>query len=177
MKTAVDANVLVRAVVRAVVGDDPAQAAVAAKVLTPTKLIAVALPCRCKRGSEPAGRKVWLADARRGRGLCRWRHCLRRQLDLVEKPLFPWTRRRWPISQIKGNRRAFCDEDEHQNLDNRQRRSTSTGTVRRAKLRPNQDSENSRTRRHALLHRGCLSQLLLRQDGRKKTPAHCHKPA
>ncbi|MGC8537309.1 MAG: type II toxin-antitoxin system VapC family toxin [Rhizomicrobium sp.] len=44
MKVAVDTNVLVRAVVR----DDPAQAAVAAKVLTNAKLIAVALPCLCE---------------------------------------------------------------------------------------------------------------------------------
>lgn len=44
MKVAVDTNVLVRAVVR----DDPAQAAVAAKVLTDAKLIAVALPSLCE---------------------------------------------------------------------------------------------------------------------------------
>lgn len=44
MKIAVDTNVLVRAVV----GDDPAQASVAAKVLTEAELIAVALPCLCE---------------------------------------------------------------------------------------------------------------------------------
>ena len=44
MKVAVDTNVLIRAVVR----DDPAQASVAAKVLTDAELIAVALPCLCE---------------------------------------------------------------------------------------------------------------------------------
>jgi predicted nucleic-acid-binding protein len=44
VKVAVDTNVLVRAVV----GDDPAQARVAAKVLTDAELIAVALPCLCE---------------------------------------------------------------------------------------------------------------------------------
>lgn len=44
MKVAVDTNVLVRAAV----GDDPAQASIAAKVLTESKLIAVALPCLCE---------------------------------------------------------------------------------------------------------------------------------
>lgn len=44
MRVAVDTNVLVRAVVR----DDPAQASVAAKVLTDAELIAVALPCLCE---------------------------------------------------------------------------------------------------------------------------------
>ncbi|WP_310452510.1 type II toxin-antitoxin system VapC family toxin [Sulfuritalea sp.] len=44
MKIAVDTNVLIRAVVH----DDPAQASVAAKVLTKAKLIAVALPCLCE---------------------------------------------------------------------------------------------------------------------------------
>ena len=44
MKVAVDTNVLVRAAV----GDDPAQARVAAKVLTDAELIAVALPCLCE---------------------------------------------------------------------------------------------------------------------------------
>lgn len=44
MKVAVDTNVLVRAVVC----DDPAQASVAAKVLTDAKLIAVATPCLCE---------------------------------------------------------------------------------------------------------------------------------
>lgn len=44
MKVAVDTNVLVRAVV----GDDPAQARIAAKVLTDAELIAVALPCLCE---------------------------------------------------------------------------------------------------------------------------------
>ena len=44
MKVAVDTNVLVRAVV----GDDAAQARVAAKVLTQAELIAVALPCLCE---------------------------------------------------------------------------------------------------------------------------------
>ena len=44
MKLAVDTNVLVRAVVR----DDPAQADVAASVLTDAELIAVALPCLCE---------------------------------------------------------------------------------------------------------------------------------
>ncbi len=44
MKVAVDTNVLVRAVVR----DDPAQADVAAAVLTDAELIAVALPCLCE---------------------------------------------------------------------------------------------------------------------------------
>jgi len=44
MKVAVDTNVLVRAVV----GDDPAQAAVAADVLSNADLIAVALPCFCE---------------------------------------------------------------------------------------------------------------------------------
>jgi len=44
MKIAVDANVLVRAVVV----DDPAQASIAAKVLSDADLIAVALPCLCE---------------------------------------------------------------------------------------------------------------------------------
>lgn len=44
MKLAVDTNVLVRAVVR----DHPAQAAIAAKVLTSAELIAIALPCLCE---------------------------------------------------------------------------------------------------------------------------------
>lgn len=44
MKVAVDTNVLIRAVVR----DDPAQAGVAAKVLTDAELIAVATPCLCE---------------------------------------------------------------------------------------------------------------------------------
>lgn len=44
MKLAVDTNVLIRAVVR----DDPAQAKVAAKVLTDAELIAVATPCLCE---------------------------------------------------------------------------------------------------------------------------------
>jgi predicted nucleic-acid-binding protein len=44
MKVTVDTNVLVRAVVL----DNPAQANIAAKVLTDAKLIAVALPCLCE---------------------------------------------------------------------------------------------------------------------------------
>lgn len=44
MKVAVDTNVLVRAVVC----DDPAQADIAATVLTDADLIAVALPCLCE---------------------------------------------------------------------------------------------------------------------------------
>ena len=44
MKIAVDTNVLVRAAV----GDDPAQASIATKVLTDAELIAVALPCLCE---------------------------------------------------------------------------------------------------------------------------------
>lgn len=44
MRIAVDANVLVRAVVR----DDRAQARVATKVLTDAELIAIALPCLCE---------------------------------------------------------------------------------------------------------------------------------
>lgn len=44
MKVAVDTNVLIRAVVR----DDPAQAKIAAKVLTDAELIAVATPCLCE---------------------------------------------------------------------------------------------------------------------------------
>ena len=44
MKVTVDTNVLVRAAVR----DDPAQACIAAKVLTDAKLIAVTLPCLCE---------------------------------------------------------------------------------------------------------------------------------
>ena len=44
MKVTVDANVLIRAVVR----DDPVQADVAAKVLTDAELIAVAMPCLCE---------------------------------------------------------------------------------------------------------------------------------
>lgn len=44
MKVAVDTNVLVRAAV----GDDAAQARVAAKVLTQAELVAVALPCLCE---------------------------------------------------------------------------------------------------------------------------------
>ena len=44
MKVVVDTNVLVRAVVC----DNPAQARVAAKVLTDAELIAVALPCLCE---------------------------------------------------------------------------------------------------------------------------------
>lgn len=44
MKVVVDTNVLVRAVV----GDDAAQARVAARVLTQAELVAVALPCLCE---------------------------------------------------------------------------------------------------------------------------------
>ncbi len=44
MKVAVDTNVLVRAAVR----DDPAQASIAAEVLTDAELIAVTLPCLCE---------------------------------------------------------------------------------------------------------------------------------
>lgn len=44
MKVSVDTNVLVRAVVR----DNPAQASIAAKILTEAELIAVALPCLCE---------------------------------------------------------------------------------------------------------------------------------
>ena len=44
MKVAVDTNVLVRAVMR----DDPRQAAVATQVLSDAALIAVALPCLCE---------------------------------------------------------------------------------------------------------------------------------
>jgi predicted nucleic-acid-binding protein len=44
MKLTVDTNILVRAVVR----DDLAQGAVAAKLLTDAELIAVALPCLCE---------------------------------------------------------------------------------------------------------------------------------
>mgnify|MGYP001021320775 FL=1 len=44
MKVAVDTNVLVRAAV----GDDAAQARVAARVLTQAELVAVALPCLCE---------------------------------------------------------------------------------------------------------------------------------
>ncbi len=44
MKVAVDANVLIRALVR----DDPAQARAAIKVLKDAELIAVALPCLCE---------------------------------------------------------------------------------------------------------------------------------
>ena len=44
MKVTVDTNVLVRAVV----GDDPAQANIAAKVLSDAELIAVATPCLCE---------------------------------------------------------------------------------------------------------------------------------
>jgi predicted nucleic-acid-binding protein len=44
VKVTVDTNVIVRAVV----GDDIAQARVAAKVLTDAKLIGVALPCLCE---------------------------------------------------------------------------------------------------------------------------------
>lgn len=44
VKVTVDTNVLVRAVV----GDDPAQASVAAAVLTDAELIGVTLPCLCE---------------------------------------------------------------------------------------------------------------------------------
>ncbi|KZC15295.1 DNA-binding protein [Rhodanobacter sp. FW510-R12] len=44
MKVAVDANVLVRAVVR----DDARQANIAAKLLTNAEVVAVALPCLCE---------------------------------------------------------------------------------------------------------------------------------
>ena len=44
MKVTVDTNVLIRAVVR----DDPAQADIAARVLTDAGVIAVALPCLCE---------------------------------------------------------------------------------------------------------------------------------
>jgi len=44
VKVTVDTNVLVRAVV----GDDPAQANIAAKVLSDAELIAVATPCLCE---------------------------------------------------------------------------------------------------------------------------------
>ena len=44
MRVTVDTNVLVRALV----GDDPAQSKAAAKLLTEAELIAVALPCLCE---------------------------------------------------------------------------------------------------------------------------------
>ena len=44
MKVTVDTNVLVRAVV----GDDPAQANIAAKILRDAELIAVSTPCLCE---------------------------------------------------------------------------------------------------------------------------------
>jgi predicted nucleic-acid-binding protein len=44
MKLTVDTNVLVRAVV----GDDPVQAPIAAQVLTDAELIAIPLPCLCE---------------------------------------------------------------------------------------------------------------------------------
>ena len=44
MKITVDTNVLVRAVMR----DDPAQASIAAKVLTDASLLAIGLPCLCE---------------------------------------------------------------------------------------------------------------------------------
>lgn len=44
MRIAVDTNVLVRAVV----GDDPAQAKIAAKALLDAELIAIATPCLCE---------------------------------------------------------------------------------------------------------------------------------
>lgn len=44
MKVAVDTNVLVRAAVR----DDPAQAKIAARVLTRAQMVAVAVPCLCE---------------------------------------------------------------------------------------------------------------------------------
>jgi predicted nucleic-acid-binding protein len=44
VKIAVDSNVLVRAVVR----DDPAQARIAARILSDAELITVALPCLCE---------------------------------------------------------------------------------------------------------------------------------
>lgn len=44
MKITVDTNVLVRSCVR----DDPAQASIAAKILTDAALIAIALPCLCE---------------------------------------------------------------------------------------------------------------------------------
>lgn len=44
MKLAVDTNVLVRAVVH----DHPAQAAIATDVLTAAELVAIALPCLCE---------------------------------------------------------------------------------------------------------------------------------
>lgn len=44
MKITVDTNVLVRSCVR----DDPAQASIAAKILTDAVLIAIALPCLCE---------------------------------------------------------------------------------------------------------------------------------
>lgn len=44
MKVTVDTNVLIRAVVR----DDPAQARVAAALMTEASLVAVALPCLCE---------------------------------------------------------------------------------------------------------------------------------
>ena len=44
MKVVVDTNILVRALV----GDDAAQARIAARVLTDAELIAVALPCLCE---------------------------------------------------------------------------------------------------------------------------------
>lgn len=44
MKVTVDTNVLVRAVM----GDDPAQANIAARILSDAELIAVATPCLCE---------------------------------------------------------------------------------------------------------------------------------
>ncbi len=44
MRVTVDTNVLVRALV----GDDPAQSKAAAKLLTEAELIAIALPCLCE---------------------------------------------------------------------------------------------------------------------------------
>ena len=44
MKITVDTNVLVRSCM----SDDPAQASIAAKILTDAALIAIALPCLCE---------------------------------------------------------------------------------------------------------------------------------
>ncbi len=139
MKVAVDTNVLVRAVVR----DDPAQADVAAAVLTDAELIAVALPCLCEfvwvllrvYGFQQADAASAIRALLAAANVEVNRPAVEAGLlvldaggdfadgviayeatGLAGKPSFPSIRRRWHFSRRKGNQRAFCDGHEHERI-------------------------------------------------------------
>ena len=109
MKVSVDTNVLVRATL----GDDPAQAHKAIRVLRDAELIAVAMPCLCEL--------VWVllrvyglqasdaAAAIRALLACANVEINRpaAEAGLAEKPLFHSTKKRSPCSWLKGNQHAF----------------------------------------------------------------------